>query len=299
MAFRYILITKPSKLSVRNNNIQIQQEELTTIPLEDINAIVIDEKQVSLSAPLLSQCMQDDVALFFCNDQHLPIGVSLPFQSHSKQHHRIGEQLTMGKPFQKRIWQKLIIQKIYNQSKVLQIRDIDLGDYLEKLSKQVDSGDTKNVEGRAAKLYFKELFGKDFIRHREDGINIALDYGYSILRGIIARTIVGYGLIPSLGIKHANQYNNFNLADDFIEPFRPIVDLYVSYKVKQDTTLNTILKACLIDLMNFEVLINGQKITVTNAIDATVKSFISSLRDENYSKIVLPEIIKLSRHDYE
>ena len=167
-----------------------------------------------------------------------------------------------------------------------------------KMLEDVDSGDTQNIEGQSAKIYFEKLFRKGFNRNLENVYNACLDYGYSILRGAIARTISQYGYIPCLGIHHKSELNNYNLADDFIEPFRALVDLWTIQNVKETEEFNANIRRNLVDLLNYEVIISGKRVCVSNAIEIFVSSFTTSVQSKDYTKLQVPIIIPLERHIY-
>lgn len=189
--------------------------------------------------------------------------------------------------------------KINNQAKCLELNEIDEAQTLYPISKSVASGDTTNREGYAARLYFKSLFGDDFKRDDETGINAALNYGYAILRSFIAKTIVAYGLEPSLGIHHKSQLNQFNLADDIIEPYRPIIDnfVYQNY-VDWGEEFFTPQKAELQLLLNCAIEIDGNRHSVANAIELTIQSIIFSFENEEIA-LKLPNLIDISYFNYD
>ena len=174
-----------------------------------------------------------------------------------------------------------------------------MSDYLEKLTSKVNSGDTDNKEAIAAKWYFYSLFGKDFHRSQDNILNATLNYGYSIIRGAIARTVVSYGYIPSVGIHHKSELNNYNLVDDFIEPFRPVVDLWVKENIHEETEFDKFIRAELVNLLNVDVKIQGKLQSVNNAINIMVASYTTAINQNDYKKLELPEIIPLQLHCYE
>ncbi|MCS7318181.1 MAG: type II CRISPR-associated endonuclease Cas1 [Candidatus Dojkabacteria bacterium] len=297
-----MFITKPTKLKYKSNCLYLEgidKDELS-IPMEDILSIVVENNESKISSYLLSKCSELNIPIFFCDSKHLPIGVLTSFQTHSRQLKRLKHQLGLSKPFQKRIWQKIIQSKIKNQAKVLELNQhFEESNNIFALASQVKSGDSDNLESSVANKYFKILFGKYFSRYVESEINTILNYGYSILRGLIARTIVAYGLLPSIGIFHKNEYNNFNLADDLIEPFRPIVDLYASNKTKYQVKLNKEIKCELISLLQNNIIIDNKVVSVSYAIDIFVKSFVSTIEKNDLNELLLPEITELSIHKYE
>lgn len=300
MSWRSVVITQPTKLSVKNGQLQITQEEEWTIPMEDISSVVLETPQINITSKTISLMAENKVIMYSCNEKHLPNGIFIPFACHSRELKVIKQQLKCSESFNKRCWQRIIIQKILNQAKVLKLSDkAIMGEYLENLSKNVNSGDTSNKEAIAAKGYFVSLFGDKFSREYEDIYNIALNYGYAILRGAIARAIVSYGYIPSVGIHHKSELNNYNLADDFIEPFRPIVDLWVKTNIDEKTEFNKYIRAELVNLLNVDVKIQGKKQSVTNAINIMIGSYTTAINQNDYKKIQLPEIIPLQVHKYE
>lgn len=199
-------------------------------PIEDIGVIVIESEQVTLSSYLISALLENKVAIIVCNDKHMPAGLMLPLVGNTEQSERYDAQITASLPLKKQLWQQTIAMKIRNQGAVLKkVNNMEIGNML-AWSSQVRSGDPDNLEGRAAAYYWRNLFGEDsgFVRRQEgDDPNGLLNYGYAILRAVIARSLVASGLIPTLGIHHSNKYNAYCLADDIMEPYRPYVDLMV------------------------------------------------------------------------
>lgn len=299
MSWRSLIISHPSKLSLKNNQIQIQQEEIWSVPIEDVSAIVIESQQVLLTEGLLSKICENNIIVYICDNKHTPNGYILPYFQHSRQTKIIKMQIALTEPFKKRCWQRIIKQKIFNQSYVLRcIGKYDTEKKLLKMLEDVDSGDTQNIEGQSAKIYFETLFRKGFNRNLENVYNACLDYGYSILRGAIARTISQYGYIPCLGIHHKSELNNYNLADDFIEPFRALVDLWTIQNVKETEEFNANIRRNLVDLLNYEVIISRKRVCVSNAIEIFVSSFTTSVQSKDYTKLQVPIIIPLERHIY-
>lgn len=201
-----------------------------TRSIEDIGVIVIESEQVTLSSYLISALLENKVAIIVCNDKHMPAGLMLPLVGNTEQSERYDAQITASLPLKKQLWQQTIAMKIRNQGAVLKkVNNLEIGNML-AWSSQVRSGDPDNLEGRAAAYYWRNLFGEDsgFVR-RQEGVdpNGLLNYGYAILRAVIARSLVASGLIPTLGIHHSNKYNAYCLADDIMEPYRPYVDLMV------------------------------------------------------------------------
>lgn len=300
MAFINIFISKPAKLSIKSSQLEVGSEVTRTFPLEDINCIVIDSLQVNITAYTLSELIENKVAIIICNQQHLPNGIMVPCNSHSRQLKILKHQLNLPLPIKKQLWQQIIKQKILNQAKALKILGLDGSLKLEVLSKNVLSNDSSNVEATAANYYFKCMFGKTFTRTQESCLNAGLNYGYAILRGVIARTLIAYGLEPAFGLFHKSELNNFNLADDVIESFRPVVDLFVAGNVSfyQTENLTPQLKASLLNLLNVNILINNKEYNVSYAIEEMIKSLQSAYINKK-GELELPSLLDLKMHSYE
>lgn len=300
MGYRNLYITNPARLSVTSGQLIVSDEDREIrIPIEDLDAVVLENMQSTVSVALLTWLASNKVAVFICDEKHLPAAVFLPYSQHSRQLRAEKLQLNAKKSIKKRLWQEIIKRKVKNQAIVLQhFGEEDTATTLESLASKVSSGDKENIEAQAAQKYFSALFGSEFSRREEDFINSALNYGYAIIRGAITRSIASHGLIASLGIHHKNELNGYNLADDFIEPFRPIVDLYVLYHFDETNSELTIEhKAELLNLLNLDVSIDGKLFSMSSAIELQVESFIKSLEQEQ-SKIILPKITKPNSHRY-
>lgn len=294
------MITQPTKLSIKNRQLLITQDEEYSLPLEDISTIVFETPQVNISSKALSLIADNKIAIYSCDEKHLPNGVFMPFAVHSRELKAVKAQLNSSESFKKRCWQRIIIQKIQNQAYVLKLLNKDfMGEHLEHLATKVNSGDTDNREAIAAKEYFTALYDKKFSRNFDDIYNASLNYGYSIIRGAIARNVVSYGYIPSIGIHHKSELNNYNLVDDFIEPFRPIVDLWVKNNVTEKTEFDKYLRSELVNLLNVDVIIQGKLHSVNNAISVMVASYTTALNQNDYKKLELPTMIPLQIHSYE
>lgn len=199
-------------------------------PIEDIGAVVIESEQVTLTSYLISSLLENKVALIVCDSRHMPSGLMLPLDGNTLQSERFDAQISASLPLKKQLWQQTVSMKIRNQGAVLRkVNGMEIGNMLAWASK-VRSGDPDNLESRAAAYYWRNLFGEDsgFVRRQDgDDPNALLNYGYAILRAVIARSLVASGLNPTLGIHHSNKYNAYCLADDIMEPYRPYVDLLV------------------------------------------------------------------------
>jgi CRISPR-associated protein Cas1 len=305
MAFRSVRISKPTHLAIRQKRLVIRQQEEFEVPLEDITTITLEGHELSLTATVLQRAAEEGIVVIVCDDKHLPSGVFLPLNRHSRQLSVINMQLSLSKPFMKRCWQKIIQSKIMNQALCCEYMGLyNEAKMLEELMKEVFSGDATNRESVAAQSYFLAVFDVAFRRRNErDWRNSALNYGYAVLRAAIARTLVEYGFIVSMGIHHHSELNAFNLADDFIEPFRPVVDLYVSKLSRQfspeDSDLLPAHKSELTGLLHCTIEFQGEECSVMHAIDLCVKSYVTACRVEKYELLQLPVLIPLRRHTYE
>lgn len=299
MAFRNIIIENPAHISLKNESLIIKTTNEHLVPIEDISALLIESKQSTITTAALSRLGQGGCAVFFCDEKHSPCSVLQPFSNHSRALNVLKKQLEATEPFKKRLWQIIIKAKIANQAECLNLTgNVEPAQRLSKMIDRVNSGDTDNVEATAAQIYFRELFGNYFTRSAENGFNSALDYGYAILRGCISRNLAVYGFTPSLGIHHKSELNSFNLADDLIEPFRPIVDLAAFTWAKEEDTLTPVIKRQLFNLLNYDIIMDNKKQSVSYAIELMVKSLSSALANKT-STIKTPTLIALNQHSYE
>lgn len=299
MGYRSIVITSAVHLSVKNEQLVISGEHDGTIPIEDVRCLMIESRSATISSYALSKLSESGACVYFCDDKHIPCAVLMPFCRHSRQKKQIGIQLSQSKPRQKQLWKEIVSAKIKNQASCLELCGVDVEyvNNVKNLITRILSEDTTNVEGYAAALYFRYLFGKTFTRASESDINAALNYGYAIVRSFISRTIAEYGYESCFGIHHISELNNFNLSDDIIEPFRPLVDLYV-FQNTAGEEFNKETKRELTNILNYELLSGGERHSAAYAIERTVQSLgrCFSRADET---LLLPELTALKRHEYE
>jgi CRISPR-associated protein Cas1 len=202
-----------------------KREEVGRIPLDDVAAIIVHAHGVTWTTNLVAALAERGALLVLCGANHAPVAVCMPLDGHHGQNARIRAQWEAGKPLAKRLWREIVVAKIRWQAAALEAHGIEAGAF-RMLARRVRSGDPDNVEAQAARRYWPLLMGQEFRRDRSaEGVNALLNYGYTVLRSLIARSVVAAGLHPSIGIHHANRGNAFALADDLIEPFRPLVDL--------------------------------------------------------------------------
>ena len=228
MLKRTLFFSTPFCLSLKDNQMVINTKEMPnekrTIPIEDIGFVVLEHQQTSITLPLLNALSDNNVAVIICGKDYMPNAMLMNLDSNKTQGESFRAQIEASEPLKKGLWKQVVEAKIRNQAALLNKLGKD-GDKLKPYYSNVKSGDSDNREGIAAKIYWNELFGDDFVRSRE-GVepNILLNYGYTLLRAAVARSLMGSGLLPAFGIFHHNRYNAFPLADDIMEPYRPYVD---------------------------------------------------------------------------
>ncbi len=280
MIKRTLCFSNPAYLSTRNEQLVIKypkiEQDILSIPIEDIGFVVLEDPQITISNRLMEKLLQNNVGLVNCNSQRMPLGLFLPLQGHSEQNERVRAQLDATVPLKKNLWQQTVQAKIGNQSALLAKRDISNRN-MQYWSKEVTSGDTLNHEARAAAYYWQHLFKVENFRRNRDGEspNNALNYGYAILRAVCARAIVSSGLLPIVGIHHANKYNAYCLADDIMEPYRPYVDAIVCSLLDAKTDLEEItteIKKELLVIPVIDVQIEGKKSPLMLAMSRTTNS---------------------------
>lgn len=252
MAFRTVYVESPCRLSYKSGYMVIRKEDETVkLHLSEVSSVVLQTMQVFVSAYLMAELAKNKISLVISDEKHNPVGQYLPLYGAHNTSKRIAEQMEWGEPIKKRVWQKVVRDKIQEQGRFLKERDYDEAQILLKIVPDVRSGDTTNREAQAARIYFSALFGKGFSREAEVPINAALNYGYGVLLSIVNREIVSRGFLSQVGICHKNEYNQFNLACDLMEPFRPAVDRLVVDYLSVDFDGDT--RRVLADLANTHV----------------------------------------------
>jgi CRISPR-associated protein Cas1 len=293
------MISRPAKLRREHFSLAIEQEETAFVPFEDIAVIVLNHREITLTHPVLSACAEYGIGLYATGHNHQPAGVFLPFLPHSRTTRMMRKQLNIAKPAAKQAWAGIIRRKIENQAACLRLCGREGVDRLESYARRVRSGDPDNLEAQAAAFYFAQLFGQDFHRAEERWTNAALDYGYAVLRGAIARGLVAHGLHPTVGLFHDSEQNAFNLADDVIEPFRPLVDLHVAKRpASTEGELLPADKSALVGLLNVDVGMPQGRMSVLSAIEYAVESLVR-LYEEDSRELELPVLTGLQAHPLE
>ena len=281
MSLQKLYIKNKAYLSYTNNLIKIKTEDSeNTVCLDDIDTILVENYHTTISTALLAQLSKSDISVIFCDEKFMPSSILLGINKNSRTTKIQKAQVLLSKPKLNQIWQKIVYQKVENQSKVLKIFSIK-ENYLDSLLPRVKSNDKEHIEAVAAAYYFKELFDSDFSRNSLlDGRNSALNFGYTVFRSSICRYIVAHGLNPSFGIHHSSELNAFNLADDLIEPFRPIIDLFVKRNIKKDTELSSAIKVELLKLLDEIVIYDNQRVQVSYCMKQIVANYQSICLDK-------------------
>ena len=311
MIKRTLCFSSPAYLSLKNEQLvlklpevesndtvsaQFKENATRTIPIEDIGIVVLDEKRITITQALIEKLLENNCALITCDSSHLPIGLMLPLCGNTTQSERFRSQIEASLPLKKQLWQQTVQQKIRNQAMVLRkYRKAEIGNMLAWVD-AVKSGDTENLEARAAAYYWKNMFPAipTFVRERDGDVpNNLLNYGYAILRAVVARNIVISGMLPTFGIHHRNKYNAYCLADDIMEPYRPYVDAFVLQLYESGTDckdMSTSLKRELLTIPTLDVVIEGHISPLLVAVSQTTASLYKCFSGE-MRKIVYPEMI--------
>ena len=276
----------------------IKENSVVTRPIEDIGIVVLDNRQITLTQGLLEALLENNCAVITCDSHRMPVGLMLPLCGNTIQSERFQCQIAASQPLRKQLWQQTVKAKIDNQAKTLSIcSKAEIG-CMRRWSADVKSGDSDNLEARAAAYYWKKIFSEidgldDFTRNR-DGTppNNLLNYGYAILRAVVARALVSSGMLPTLGIHHHNRYNAYCLADDIMEPFRPYVDELVFDIVNEygagHLELTTDIKARLLSIPTIDVVISGKRSPLMVGVAQTTASLFKCFNGE-LRRIVYPE----------
>ena len=282
----------PAYLSLRDNQLVIKlpesfkKEATRTIPIEDIGVVVLDNKRITITSGVLEALLENNSAVISCDSKSMPVGLMLPLTGNTLQNERFRDQLASSLPLKKQLWQQTIRQKISNQETVLHHYTLIETGCMRAWINDVRSGDPDNVEAKAAAYYWKNLFTDhpNFVRGREgEPPNNLLNYGYAILRAVVARSLVASGLLPTLGIHHHNRYNAYCLADDIMEPYRPFVDeLVLQIMAEEDdySELTKDIKAKLLQIPVLDVTINGKRSPLMIATGITTASLYKCFSGE-------------------
>lgn len=295
MIKRTLYFGNPAYLKLSNEQMVIELPECgeaKSAPVEDIGLVILDHQQITITQALIAKLLSNNVALITCDHLHHPTGLLLNLDGNALQSMHFKSQLEVSAPLKKQLWQQTVMAKIYNQAMLLKDQQQE-NKLLTNYSKEVKSGDSGNHEAKAAAYYWKHIF-PDFLSFKREryGLppNNLLNYGYAILRGLVARSLVGSGLLPTLGIHHRNQYNAYCLADDIMEPYRPYVDQVVCQIIRSNgrfLEMTPTMKKMLLSVPAIDVMIDDQKSPLMNAVQRTTASLCKCFSGES-RKLLYP-----------
>jgi len=302
MIKRTLYFGNPAYLSSKNNQLVINKpkgdddnEIIKTVPIEDIGIIILDNRRITITSFAIESLLDNNAAIITCDSKSMPVGLLLPLAGNTLQNERFRHQLNASLPLRKQLWQQTIERKILNQSAVLNAVTNEEHKSMSLWASNVKSGDSENLEARAAAYYWKSLFSEeyDFTRERHGTEpNNLLNYGYAILRAVVARALVAAGLLPTLGIHHHNRYNAYCLADDIMEPYRPYVDQLVLQICNMEDDVSELsmgIKAKLLTIPTLDVRIDGHRSPLIIAVNTTAASLVKCFSGER-KKLIYPEM---------
>lgn len=283
MSFRTVVITNQAKISYKNRFLVVKQDiDEKYIHLSEIDTIIVDSIAVSISSYLLKELSDNKINIIFCDEKHNPFGELKSFYSRHNSSKKIINQLKWSTKSKDILWSKIVKNKILNQAIFLDKIKSKNYDLVLSYIEEVREGDKTNREGHAAKIYFNSLFGKKFIRHSDDNINSALNYGYAVLLSTINKEIINNGYLTQLGIHHKNEFNEFNLSCDLMEPFRIIIDRFVYYNQLKD--FNSEYKLSIINIFNNKYKYNGKQYTLKDIIKLFIKNTLDCIEENKEYK---------------
>jgi CRISPR-associated protein Cas1 len=298
MIKRTLYFGNPAYLKTKNEQLVIEvldTDETKSVPIEDIGIVILDHQQITITQAVMAKLLQNNTALITCNDTHHPVGLQLCLDGHTLQSQKFKAQISSSAPLKKQLWQQTVAIKIENQAALLAAERAE-NKYLLHLACTVKSGDSGNNEAKAAAYYWKHIF-PEFLQFRRERYgpppNNLLNYGYAILRAIVARSLVASGLLPTLGIFHRNQYNAYCLADDIMEPYRPFADQVVCNIIRMNgrfLEMTPSMKRDLLSIPVMDVIIEGQKSPLMNAVQRTTASLAKCFEGSG-RKILFPTFI--------
>ncbi len=283
MSWRTVVVSSSAKLDYQMGYLVVRKDTTTKIHLGEIRTLMIESTAVSLTAALLSELIEKKVKVIFCDEKRNPSSELMPYYGSHDCSLKIKRQIAWTDDIKGAVWTEIVCEKIRQQKYLLQELGKVEAELLQGYLEEITYGDATNREGHAAKVYFNALFGKDFTRTDDLLINAALNYGYSILLSAFNREIVLNGYLTQLGLFHDNMFNQFNLASDLMEPFRPLVDCMVLQMMLVE--FERLQKMELVNLLNKEVIINERCELISNAIKIYCKSVFDALEDADVSLI--------------
>ncbi|MBX2920752.1 MAG: type II CRISPR-associated endonuclease Cas1 [Chitinophagaceae bacterium] len=299
MIKRTLYFGNPAYLKTNNNQLVIEMHdsgETKSAPIEDIGLLILDHQQITITQALMAKLLANNTAVITCDDTHHPTGMMFNLDGHTLQSQKFQAQIEASTPLKKQLWQQTVSCKIENQAALLQ-QEREEYKLLLTYAKDVKSGDSENHEAKAAAYYWKKIF-PEFLEFRRERYgpppNNLLNYGYAILRALVARSLTSSGLLPTLGIHHRNQYNAYCLADDIMEPYRPFVDKVVCHIIRGNgkfLEMTPTMKKALLEIPAMDVQMDGQKSPLMNAVQRTTAS-LAKCYEGKARKILYPEMLQ-------
>lgn len=283
MSWRTVVISHQAKLDYQIGYLVVRGKETVKIHLNEIAVLMVESTAVSLTAYLLSELVKRKIKVIFCDEKRNPSSELLPYYGSHDTSVKIRRQSEWSKAEKAAIWTEIVAEKIRKQADLLQKLNCQEAVLLYQYIDEIKMGDATNREGHAAKVYFNALFGKDFTRTEESPVNAALNYGYSIILSCFNREVVANGYITQIGLFHDNMFNPYNLASDLMEPFRVIIDAQVCDMELEK--FETEEKHGMLEILNQDVVIDGRKEYVNNAIKIYTKSVFDALNEKDVSLI--------------
>ncbi len=284
MSWRTVVVSRSAKLDYQMGYMVVRQEETIRIFLNEINTVIIETTAVSITGTLMCELVKNKIKVIFCDEKRNPSSELMPYYGSHDTSAKIRNQIAWSSDIKAVVWTEIVTEKIKKQMELLnKINKNQEAALLQSYIDDIQYGDSSNREGHAAKVYFNAMFGKDFTRTSDCNINAALNYGYSIILSSFTREIVANGYITQIGLFHDNMFNQFNLASDLMEPFRPIVDELVFNMELHDFEKSE--KMELVNLLNKQVYINNRTEYINNAIKIYCKSVFDALGDKDIAMI--------------
>lgn len=296
MGYRHIYIKKAKHLSCRHSCLIIQKEDnVIEVALEDIASIILEDRETTVTSALLAELASNYITIITCDKQFLPCSMTIPMNMHYRELKVFNMQLNVKRPVLSQIWSSIVAIKLENQIAAMTLCHCDETRIQAMITtkKEIKSGDKTNREAVGAKIFFTSLYGNTFTRNHNasDGINMALNYGYSIMASNITRILSMYGFHTMIGVHHDSKTNSYNLSYDFVEPFRAVVDMFV-YNHRDDiyNPLSKEIRLGLIELLQESIMLNEKHYSIQNAMEEVIKSYIQCLDKQDSSFLVLPRI---------
>lgn len=300
MSWRTIYITESERLGLYLDNLLvIKNGEEYKIPLKDIGSVIVEDNRTVITLKLINKILKYNILLIFCDDKYNPIGILNSTNGYFRQSKIVNQQINWDRELKDILWKEIVKVKLQNQNFILKKleKDNEVVENIEKYIQEVEKGDITNREGLGAKIYFRELYGATFIRGDKDVINSALNYGYTIIHSKIARVIAGKGLLTYLGIHHKSEYNQFNLASDIIEVYRPLVDYFVYIYMKHASYFSKEDRVELINLLNAKVLQGRYMESVSNSIEKYIDMIIEFFETGVFDIEKIPSLSKFEFYE--